>query len=80
MEDEFDDSRSTTDNADLLDKPPTRCARARPARLVQDGHSHTEQAVYNALWARGVNHDSDADGNRIVTIGLGELANRSTHG
>jgi hypothetical protein len=38
---------------------------------VQEGHSHSEQAVYAALWDKG---KLSPDGNRIVTMGLGKLA------
>ncbi len=42
-----------------------------PARQVQDGHSHSEQAVYATLWEAGTPHSQEA---RIVTMGFGAMS------
>jgi hypothetical protein len=66
---------------DTIKDPPTgifsvtpkdvRRPKPRRATVVQDGHSHAEQAVYSALWE---NASPDNTGNRKVTIGLGRLS------
>jgi len=42
-----------------------------PARLVQDGHSHSEHAMYISLWDAGEPHSPEA---RIVTMGFGAMS------
>jgi hypothetical protein len=53
-----------------------RESRVYPARVVQDGHSHGEQALYDALW----HHPQSVrmpDGSRRITIGRTGLARAS---
>jgi hypothetical protein len=44
---------------------------ASAAKHVQDGHSHSEHAVYTALWEAGEPHTPDA---RMVTMGFGAMS------
>jgi hypothetical protein len=50
-----------------------RYERPKPvaARQMQDGHSHSEQAMYTALWDASQPHNSEA---RIVTMGFGAMS------
>ena len=50
-----------------------RYERPKPAqaRQVQDGHSHSEHAVYVTLWDTGELHSQEA---RIVTMGFGAMS------
>jgi hypothetical protein len=41
--------------------------------LAQDGHSHTEEALYQILWRSGKPETEDA---RLTTMGYGEMASR----
>jgi hypothetical protein len=41
------------------------------ARQAQDGHSHSEHAVYTALWDAAQPHTPDA---RVVTMGFGAMS------
>lgn len=53
-----------------------RESKVYPARVVQDGHSHGEQALYDALW----HHPQSVrlpDGSRRITIGRTGLARSS---
>jgi hypothetical protein len=42
-----------------------------PARQVQDGHSHSEHAMYTALWEASEPHSPEA---RVVTMGFGAMS------
>jgi hypothetical protein len=44
---------------------------ASAAKHIQDGHSHSEHAVYMALWEAGEPHTPDA---RVVTMGFGAMS------
>jgi hypothetical protein len=44
---------------------------ASAAKHIQDGHSHSEHAVYTALWEAGEPHTPDA---RVVTMGFGAMS------
>jgi hypothetical protein len=44
---------------------------AMAARSVQDGHSHSEQAVYTALWDAAQPHGADT---RVVSMGFGAMS------
>ncbi|MEO8131922.1 MAG: hypothetical protein ABI822_32810, partial [Bryobacteraceae bacterium] len=50
-----------------------RYERPKPvaARQVQDGHSHSEHAMYTSLWEAGEPHSPEA---RIVTMGFGAMS------
>jgi hypothetical protein len=41
--------------------------------LAQDGHSHTEEALYQALWRSG---SPESDDTRLTIMGYGEMAKR----
>jgi hypothetical protein len=42
-------------------------------QLAQDGHSHTEEALYQILWRSG---RPESDETRLTTMGYGEMASR----
>jgi len=54
-------------------RDPARYHRpnASAAKHIQDGHSHSEHAVYTALWEAGEPHTPDA---RVVTMGFGAMS------
>jgi hypothetical protein len=56
----------------VLPNLTTASRRVHRAVLVQDGHSITEQALYELLWKLGKNVDSDSY--RIVQIGQSKLS------
>jgi hypothetical protein len=53
------------------DPAPYHRPNAVAARQVQDGHSHSEHAVYTALWDAAQPHSPDA---RVVTMGFGAMS------
>jgi hypothetical protein len=42
-------------------------------KLAQDGHSHTEEALYQVLWRSG---KTESDDTRLAVMGYGEMAKR----
>jgi hypothetical protein len=59
-------SKTKTHDPALYHRP-----NAVAARQVQDGHSHSEHAVYTALWDAAQPHSPDA---RTVTMGFGAMS------
>jgi hypothetical protein len=57
--------------ADIPEPVPERPGKIRPARVVEDGHSLAEQAVYEALWKASAPGE---DGDRAIRIGYHKLA------
>ena len=57
----------------LKSKGLPRYERPKPlaARQVQDGHSHSEHAMYTALWEASEPYSSEA---RVVTMGFGAMS------
>ena len=49
---------------------PGRRQKVRRALSIQDGHSHGEHQLYEALWTRGTFESSDT---RLITIGYGGM-------
>jgi hypothetical protein len=45
--------------------------KARQAVSAEEGHSHTEQHVYEALWGQAAVYDRDS---RVLTIGFGAMS------
>lgn len=48
-----------------------KAPKPRQAQTAEDGHSHSEQHLYDALWAAAEPRDRDS---RMITIGFGSMA------
>jgi hypothetical protein len=61
---------SDTDQ-DYPRSPRYQKPKPRRARSVEDGHSHSEQSLYEALWERARHYNADC---RVITMGFGSMS------